>query len=139
MTESALAKKMKLKAGQHAAIINAPEGYIKELEPLPANIKVSQKIEASSDWIEIFVKSKAELDQLFPKVVKLLKPESILWISFPKGTSKTQTDLTRDKGWDVVVAADLKWINLISVNELWSAFAVRLYKPGESKRIPDRS
>ncbi len=117
MTESALAKKMKLKAGQHATIVNAPEGYLAELQPLPANVKMSQKIETPSDWIQIFVKNKAELDKLFPKVLKLLKPESLLWISFPKGTSKIQTDLTRDKGWDVVAAAELKWINLVSVNE----------------------
>jgi hypothetical protein len=35
MTESALAKKMKLKADQHVTVVNAPEGYLKELEPLP--------------------------------------------------------------------------------------------------------
>jgi len=134
MTESTLAKKMKLKAGQTATIVNAPEGYLAELQPLPANVKVSQKMESSSDWIQIFVKTKAELDTLFPKVLKILKPESILWVSFPKGTSKIQTDLTRDKGWDVVAAAELKWIVLVSVNELWSAFAVRPYKPGEPKQ-----
>jgi len=131
MAESALAKKMKLKAGQSAMIINAPDKYLQELEPLPANVKVSQKLENPADWIQIFVKSKKELDVLFPKVLKLFKPDTMLWISFPKGTSKIQTDLTRDKGWDVVQAADLKWVNLVSVNETWSAFAVRPYKTGE--------
>ncbi len=134
MTESVLAKKMKLKVGQSATIINVPDGYLAELQPLPENVKVLQKLEHPSDWIQIFVKTKAELDVLFPKVLKILKPETILWISFPKGTSKIQTDLTRDKGWDVVAAAELKWINLVSVNELWSAFAVRPYKSGEAKQ-----
>jgi hypothetical protein len=60
MTESALSKKMKLKAGQYATIINAPENYMKELESLPANVKMSRKMEALSDWIQIFVKDKAE-------------------------------------------------------------------------------
>jgi hypothetical protein len=131
MAESALAKKMKLKAGHVAMIINAPDKYLKELEPLPANVKISQKLENPADWIQIFVKSRKELDILFPKVLKLFKPETMLWVSFPKGTSRIQTDLTRDKGWDVVAAADLKWVNLVSVNETWSAFAVRPYKTGE--------
>lgn len=134
MAESALAKKMKLKEGHIATIINAPHGYLKELEPLPANVKILQKAGTSSDWIQLFVKSRAEIDDVFPKVVPLLKPGSILWICFPKGTSKIQTDLTRDKGWDVVAAANVKWVTLISINELWSAFAVRLYKPGEPKQ-----
>lgn len=47
--------------------------------------------------------------------------------------SKIQTALTCDKGWDGVKKADLKWINLISVNETWSAFSLRPYKPGEKR------
>jgi hypothetical protein len=69
-----------------------------------------------------------------PKVVKALKPDSLLWLTFPKGTSKIQTDLTRDKGWDAVQQADLKWVTLISVNDTWSAFAVRPYRPGEARQ-----
>ena len=134
MAESALAKKMKLKAGQHATILNAPDKYLKELEPLPANVKVAQKLERPSDWIQIFVKNQAELKTLFPKVVKFLKPESMLWICFPKGTSKIQTDLTRDQGWEFLRASELKRITLVSVNETWSAFAMRPYKPGEAKQ-----
>jgi hypothetical protein len=127
-------QKDELKAGQTAAILNAPEKYPKELEPLPAGVRVSQKPGQPSDWVQVFVRSKAELNALFPKALKILKPESILWITFPKGSSKIQTDLTRDKGWDVVQASNLKWITLISVNETWSAFAVRPYKPGEAKQ-----
>ena len=69
-----------------------------------------------------------------PKAAKALKPESMLWISFPKGTSKIQTDLTRDKGWEGLQKLDLKWVNLVSVNETWSAFALRPYKEGEKKQ-----
>jgi hypothetical protein len=131
MPESTLTKKLKLKPGLSAVVINAPDKYLNELKH---DSEISESLSGKYDWIQIFVKSKAELDKLFPKVLKLLKPDSILWISFPKGTSKIQTDLTRDKGWDVIVAANLKWINLVSVNETWSAFAVRPYKEGETKQ-----
>jgi hypothetical protein len=131
MPESTLSKKMKLKPGLSAVVINAPEKYLNELKH---DSEISESLSGKYDWIQIFVKSKAELDKLFPKVLKLFKPESILWISFPKGSSKIQTDLTRDKGWDVIFAAELKWVNLVSVNETWSAFAVRPYKAGEAKQ-----
>lgn len=85
------------------------------------------------DWVQVFVLSAAELAERLPQVVSALKPESLLWISFPKGSSKMQTDLTRDKGWDALVPYRLKWTSLISVNETWSAFALRPYKPGEVK------
>jgi hypothetical protein len=134
MPDSLLAKKMNLKAGHQAILINAPEGFLKELVPLPAKVKVSEKMEGMADWVQVFVKSKAELEKIFPRVLKLLKQESMLWIAFPKGTSKIQTDLTRDKGWGIVQASDLKWIKLVSVNETWSAFALRPSKPGEAKQ-----
>jgi len=127
-------KKLKLKPGQRAAVIGAPEGYIDSLRPLPEDMEILRSLDGAFDWIQIFVKNQAEVAQLFPKLMQALKPDSMLWVSFPKGTSKIQTDLTRDRGWEVVQQADLKWINLISVNEIWSAFSLRPYKPGEARQ-----
>lgn len=134
MPESPLAKKLKLKAGQRAAILNAPEGYVEALRPLPDGVELLDHAEGQVDWAQLFVKDKSELDRLAPPVIAILKPESLLWISYPKGTSKIQTDLTRDKGWDSLQQAGLKWITLVSVNDTWSAFAVRPYKPGEKRQ-----
>jgi hypothetical protein len=131
MPESPLAKKMKLKSGLKAAVINAPENYV---DALRHDTALSPTLNGKFDWIQIFVGTKAELDALAPKAAKALKPESMLWISFPKGSSKIQTDLTRDKGWEGVQKLDLKWVNLVSVNETWSAFAMRPYKGGEKKQ-----
>ena len=131
MPESTLAKKMKLKPDLNAAVINAPENYV---DMLKHNTALSPTLNGKFDWIQIFVRNKAELDMLAPKAVRALKPESMLWISFPKGASKIQTDLTRNKGWDILRNLDLKWINLISVNEMWSAFSLRPYKAGEQKQ-----
>jgi hypothetical protein len=134
MKTSPLATKMKLKPGHSAAIIAAPANYLKELAPLPAGVNMSTGLKGKYDWVQLFVKSKAEIGRMAPRAIRALKPESILWISFPKGSSRIQTDLTRDKGWEVLHDADLKWITLISVNETWSAFAMRPYKPGEAKQ-----
>jgi hypothetical protein len=134
MAENALAKKMKLKAGQRAAIVNAPDDYIATLRPLPEGVEVVEELDGTFDWVQVFLKKRAELEALLPQLVGALKPASMLWFTFPKGTSKIQTDLTRDKGWDALQQVDLKWVNLVSVNDTWSAFAVRPYKPGEERQ-----
>jgi hypothetical protein len=134
MAASALAKKLKLDTAHRAAILNAPDGYIKSLQPLPKTVEISEKLNGSFDWIQIFVKNQAEFKTLAPNAIKSMSAESRIWISFPKGSSKIQTDLTRDKGWDALKGVDLKWINLVSVNEVWSAFNLRTYKPGEDKQ-----
>jgi hypothetical protein len=131
MPQSALAKKMKLKPGFKAAVINAPEKYLNELKH---DSDISQKLTGKYDWIQVFARNKKELASFVPKAVSALKPDSTLWLSFPKGTSKIQTDLTRDKGWEALKGLDLKFITLVSVNEMWSAFALRPYKEGEKRQ-----
>ena len=128
---SDLARKIKLKPGAKAAVIHPPENY---LQGLQHDTEISSTLRGKFDWIQIFVKNKAELDTLAPKAANALKPESMLWITFPKGSSKIQTDLTRDKGWDEVQKLDLKWINLVSIDDTWSAFSMRPYKEGEKKQ-----
>ena len=131
MSTISLAQKLKLKPGLQAAILNPPADYLVELAP--ERVTIDHALNGQYDWVQVFVKSKAEIDALFPALVAALKPESLLWISFPKGASRVQTDLTRDKGWDSVTG--LKWINLVSINNTSSAFSLRLPKPGESIRF----
>jgi hypothetical protein len=110
MPESNLAKKLKLKAGLKAAVIHAPEHYVGTLQ---YDVEPASALRGKFDWIQIFVKNKAELDALAPRAAQALKPESMLWITFPKGSSKIQTDPSRDKGWDEMQKLGLKWINLV--------------------------
>jgi hypothetical protein len=129
-----LADKLKLKPGNRAALVSAPQGYTDALSPLPTGVELHHDLDGQFDWIQIFVKNKAELEAIAPKVAAALKPVSLLWISYPKGTSKIQTDLTRDKGWDSLKDLGLKWINLVSVDDAWSAFSLRPYRPGEARQ-----
>ena len=126
-----LAKKIKLTPGLKAAVIHPPGNYLQDLQH---DAEISSTLRGQYDWIQIFVKNKAELDELAPKAFNSLKSESMLWITFPKGSSKIQTDLTRDKGWEEVQKLGLKWINLVSINETWSAFSMRPYREGEKKQ-----
>jgi hypothetical protein len=131
MAESALARKMKRKAEARAAILHAPPGYeAKSFAGLPP---AAASLTGTFDWIQVFVRNEAELKVIGPKAARALKPEGLIWISFPKGSSGIQTDLTRDKGWESLKKLDLKWVTLISIDETWSAFALRPYKPGEAR------
>ena len=134
MADNALARKLKLKAGMQAAVIGAPEGYLAELEPLPQGVSLATRLDARFDWVQLFVATRAELEKVIEKTAAALKPESLLWISFPKGSSGIQTDLSRDQGWEALHRVQLKWVTLVSVNETWSAFSLRPYRTGEPKQ-----
>ena len=131
MADSPVARKMKRKPEARAAIINAPKGYQAGFRGMP---RAAASLTGKFDWIQIFVRDQAQLKELAPRAAHALAAEGLLWISFPRGTSKIQTDLTRDRGWHVLEPLDLKWVTLISVDETWSAFALRPQRPGEARR-----
>jgi hypothetical protein len=133
MTPSLLTVKLKIKAGQKAAVVGAPAGYMQVLYPLPEDVQLSERLDGKYDWLQVFVNNEAELVAVLPRILASLEPASLLWITFPKGSSKVQTDLTRDKGWDSLRGSDLKWINLVSINSTWSAFSLRPYCAGEER------
>src|SRR3954471_13311533 len=76
--------KLKLAGRKRVAVINAPDGY-------DAGVPAATKLSGGKfDWIQLFVKSEAQLAKSIKKVVAALEPESFLWITFPKGSSKIQ-------------------------------------------------
>lgn len=129
-----LAKKLKLKENQTILVINAPTHYEEVLTIMPGVIKLTSQFQAEVDSIHLFVKNKAELDQWAQNVVEKLAEGSIIWVAYPKKTSKIQTDLTRDVGWDEFLQlAPFQGITLISIDETWSAVAFR--KMGSEKIV----
>jgi len=44
------------------------------------------------------------MEKELKKVLRLVKDDVVCWIFYPKGSSKIQTDLTRDKGWEELLA-----------------------------------
>jgi hypothetical protein len=128
-----LASKLKLNAGMRAAIVGAPPGYLDRLGP-PEGIAISQVLDGRFDWIQVFVRTSAELAGLVKPLTAAIAPDGRVWISYPKGSSKIQTDLTRDKGWQPLDGSDLMWLSLVSVDDTWSAFGLRPYKPGEARQ-----
>ena len=118
-----IADKLRIKAMEKLLTINAPADFKKGLIGIPAGVKI---FTAGKDYDQVhwFVLNKAQLEKEVSKLMKLVKPDLIVWIYYPKGTSNIQTDLTRDKGWDCLMAESdkLKWINLISFDDTWSVF-----------------
>src|SRR5678809_582455 len=128
------AQKLKIKENFSLLTINAPADFKKNIGELPKGVKISNDSK-NFDQVHWFVMNKAQMDKELTKVLKLMKDDVILWIYYPKGTSKLQTDLTRDKGWDNLLKHDeLGWISLVSFDDTWSTFGSRLKTEADNKR-----
>ncbi len=132
---NSISDKLKIKAGYSLITLNAPTNFKKGLLGLPAGVKITDA-GVAYDQVHWFVFNKAQMEKEMSKVMKLLKPDVTVWVYYPKGTSKIQTDLTRDKGWDCLLAEGdkLTWISLISFDGTWSVFGFRAKKEADKKK-----
>jgi hypothetical protein len=131
---TSIAQKLKIKEGFSLRTINAPADFKKFLSPLPDDVSISPTAK-NYQQIHWFVLNKAQLNKELPKVIDLVKNDVLCWVYYPKGSSKLQTDLTRDKGWHNLLQLDqFHWISLISFNDTWSTFAFRLKTPADVKK-----
>ncbi|MEP6746229.1 MAG: YdeI/OmpD-associated family protein [Bacteroidota bacterium] len=136
---STTAQKFKIKEGDILLTLHAPAEFKKKLGPVPAGVKIitEEKMCSQVHW---FATSKAQVEKETKKILSLVKDNVICWIYFPKGASKIQTDLTRDKGWESLQAHSdiLTWISLVAFDETWSAFGFRLKNAADKlkKAVP---
>lgn len=125
MATSSLPKKLQMKAGQRAVIINAPADYLEKLTPLPEGVEIAASPEGQFDFVQLFVKNMADLQKFLPTVAQAVKHDALLWIAYPKGSAKTGTDINRDSLWAAVAEHQLTGVTLISLDEVWSAMRFR--------------
>jgi hypothetical protein len=125
MTTRPLTERLNLTGQLRALIMNAPKGYRTLLGPLPPDITVNTKPSGRYDFVHLFVNNRDELARLGPDAMKAVKPMAIFWISYPKKTAKTDTDMSRDEGWEVVTDAGFETVTQVAVDDVWSALRFR--------------
>ena len=128
-----VARKLKLAAATSPVILGGEMATLAALAELRGG-PIADRLEGTHDWILLHVEGRAALEAALPAAAAALASPGTLWIAYPKGSSKRQTDLTRDQGWDAVQDADLMWLSLVSIAHTWSAFSLRRYRPGEARQ-----
>lgn len=97
---SPLARKLRLEPSHHVAILNAPEGYLDSLAPAPADVRTELQPSDVLDAVQLFVNGVEELRTLGPAAIRAVRPDGLLWITYPTG-GKTGgvTDLPATPWW----------------------------------------
>jgi len=127
----ALAKKLQIKPGKCWLFYNAPGDYLAVLEPLPTGAMAIFTPKEYADGIQLFVKDSLELAGGLKVIAPMLKPETVLWITYPKKSSGIKSDLEMMGSWDEPAKYGLRPVAAVSVNDIWTA--VRLRPEGQSK------
>src|SRR5690349_18688669 len=112
-----LMDKLGFKAGFKVWIIEAPESYCRLL---PEETVITPPIKENLDFIHLFTKERDELAEQFPVLKEALSQKGMLWISWPKASSKIETDLNENLIRNIGLSNNLVDVKVCAVDEIWS-------------------
>jgi hypothetical protein len=115
-----LAKKLGIKEGFDINLINAPEYYFDLFTDLSGSITFENNPEKKKDFIHFFVMEKDEYFTHLPELKYQLKPNGMIWVSWPKKSSKVVTDINENIIRDYALQIGLVDIKVCAVDEIWS-------------------
>ena len=123
-----LAQKLGIKPGSKVLLVDAPEAYLSLLAPLPDGVQFGTRLTGSTDIVQVFTASKARLRELLGKYRAGLKPDGMVWVSWPKKAAKVPTDVTEDTIREVALPLGFVDVKVCAVNETWSGLKLVVRK-----------
>jgi len=118
-----LPKKLGLKAGQRALLLNVPKEItdISDYPDFAYMRKTTRKLSGRQfDYIHLFVKTRRKLETTVPTLQTLLKPDGMIWISWPKKSSGVKTDVLEGTLREVILPTGLVDVKVCAIDRTWS-------------------
>lgn len=118
-SKTTLRKKLGIKDGKTITIINYPPQYLATIGVLPSENK---PLKNKVDFIQVFFTDEATLIKSFSKYQKCLAKDGILWISWPKKTSKITSDLNGNIVREIGLSNGLVDVKIAAIDTTWSGY-----------------
>ena len=119
----------KLNLGTHRTVhvLNMPDSFQSHLAALAhMNLQVSPRLKGPVSFALAFASTQKALDRVSAGLAGAAQGDAILWIAYPKGTSRRyQCEFNRDSGWKVLGAAGFEPVRRVAIDEDWTALRFR--------------
>ena len=127
-SNKSLSAKLGIKEGFKVYLKNEPVNYFDLLIPIPKNISFKKRISGELDFVHFFVEEKKEFQKEIIKLKEKIKKDGMIWISWPKKSSKIPTNITEDIIREVILPLGLVDIKVCAVDETWSGLKLVIRK-----------
>jgi hypothetical protein len=137
-----LAQKLGIRAGSRVYLHRPPEHYGRLVAPLPPAVELVARLDGNTDIVHIFAVRRAALHAALCRVLKRLRPDAAVWVSWPKKASGVATDITEDVIRELALPLTLVDVKVCAVDEVWSALKLVIRKSartGVAPRQPARA
>ena len=124
----ALHEKLGIKAGHRVCVIGTPSDYEKLIEGPVPGARFTTNTRLTADIAHIFVTESKQLRKELPGLIKIVFPDGAIWVSWPKKSSKVDTDITEDVIREIALPMNLVDIKVCAVDETWSGLKLVVRK-----------
>lgn len=129
-----LPRKLGLKDGQAVAFLGLPA----ELDNLRAAARFGREQATAEtgddlDIVHYFTKVRAAFETDLPRLRSAIRPDGMIWVSWPKKASKVPTDMTEDVIREVALPIDLVDVKVCAVTDVWSG--LKLMIPRDKRAV----
>jgi hypothetical protein len=121
-------KKLQYKLQEEVLIMDAPEEFKEVMADWKKTAKIHTEITGKKtfSFMLVFVIAESDVAKAAKKYIKLLEPDAVSWMAYPKKTSKKYTaEITRDSGWSAIGELGYEGVSIVSIDDDWSAFRFR--------------
>ena len=123
MTEKTPAEKLRLKPGMSAAFLHLPDGLHARLGVPEGVVEVADPSEA--DFILDFASTQAEAEERLTALAPAVRPTTVTWMAYPKGSKAAGYDISRDTIWKFAATVGLVLNANVAIDEKLSAVRMR--------------
>jgi hypothetical protein len=123
-----LSDKLGMKPDSRVVALNAPPEYRSLLEPLPKGLVFEERPGKTTDLVHLFVVERAALAAALAVLRRKLRPQTPVWVSWPKKSSKVPTTITEDVIREVALPLGFVDIKVCAVSEVWSGLKLVVRK-----------
>lgn len=123
---NALLKKLNYAGQKVVAVVGEAESLGDASAEFGVEVKKSLARTKRIEWVIGFVTKLAEVERFADQVAKATTGDAVVWIAYPKGTSKKyRCEFNRDTGWAAMGAQGFEPVRQVAIDEDWSALRFR--------------
>ncbi|MBL8226962.1 MAG: hypothetical protein JNL98_00730 [Bryobacterales bacterium] len=125
---NAIFQKLNYKNQGTIYVVNAPDSFQPAVDELrgSATVKTSLANAREAGFVILFATKQTEVDRFASQVAKSVQGDALVWIAYPKGSSKKyKCDFNRDTGWSQMGAHGFEPVRQVAIDEDWSALRFR--------------
>jgi hypothetical protein len=115
-----VAQKLGIKPGFCIFVDGAPSAYGAIVGPLPAGVTVAAAPKPSCDMVHLFATQSKGLAAKLRRYRGTVGPGGMIWVSWPKKSSRVAGDLSDVVVRDTALPLGLVDIKVCAVNDIWS-------------------